>query len=77
MEMNESGANTKLAVLIEKVDNLEEKITHKLGNQQNQLKFIYDDISDIQNKIKYCILGAIAMYGLTTGGFVEFMKGLI
>jgi len=64
-------------VLKEKIDNLEEQVMHKLRNNENQLRFIYDDIKDLQAKIKYFVMGALALYGLTQGGLVEFIKGLM
>jgi len=64
-------------VIKEKLDNMEENVMHKLRNNENQLKFIYDDIKDIQAKIKYFVMGALALYGLTQGGLIEFLKGFI
>ena len=49
----------------------------KLRNNENQLKFIYDDIKDLQARIKYFVMGALALYGLTQGGLIEFVKGLM
>ena len=64
-------------VIKEKLDNMEENVMHKLRNNENQLKFIYDDIKDIQAKIKYFVMGALALYALTQGGLIEFLKGFI
>jgi len=66
-----------LRVVEEKIDNLEDNVMHKLRNNENQLKFIYDDIKDLQAKIKYFVMGALALYGLTQGGLIEFIKGLM
>ena len=64
-------------VIKEKLDNLEDNVMHKLRNNENQLKFIYDDIKDLQARIKYFVMGALALYGMTQGGIVEFIKGLM
>ena len=76
--MNEenNGTHTKVAVLIEKVDNLEENLMHKLRNNENHLKMIYEDITDIQNKLKYIAIGAITAFGLAQGGTIDMLKGL-
>lgn len=64
-------------VIKEKLDNLEDNVMHKLRNNENQLKFIYDDIKDLQARIKYFVMGALALYGMTQGGIIEFIKGLM
>lgn len=81
---NGNGVNLKVAVLTEKVNNIDEKLDriedsllHKLRNNESQLKFIYDDISDIQNKLKYMAGGAVAMYAITQGGAIEFLKAMM
>ena len=68
--------DVKIAVLIEKVDNLEDNIMHKMRNNENQLKMIYEDITDIQNKLKYIAIGAITAFGLAQGGTIDMLKGL-
>ena len=77
--MNEqnNSTHTKVAVLIEKVDNLEENLMHKLRNNENHLKMIYEDITDIQNKLKYIAIGAITAFGLAQGGTIDILKGLL
>jgi len=72
-----NGVNTKVAVLIEKVDNMEEQLIHKMRNHENQLKLLYDDICDIQNKLKYIAIGALAAFAATQGGAIEFLKALM
>ena len=47
-----SNADTKLAVLTEKVDNLESNLLHKMRNQENQTKMLYNEVIDINNKLK-------------------------
>jgi len=71
-----SDNDVKIAVLIEKVDNLEDNIMHKMRNNENQLKMIYEDITDIQNKLKYIAIGAITAFGLAQGGTIDMLKGL-
>ena len=73
----QNGVNTKVAVLIEKVDNMEEQLLHKMRNHENQLKLLYDDITDIQNRLKYIIIGALAAFAATTRGGIEFIKTLM
>lgn len=68
--------DVKIAVLIEKVDNLEDNIMHKMRNNENQLKMIYEDITDIQNKLKYIAIGAITAFGLAQGGTIDMLKGI-
>lgn len=68
--------DVKIAVLIEKVDNLEDNIMHKMRNSENQLKMIYEDITDIQNKLKYIAIGAITAFGLAQGGTIDMLKGI-
>jgi len=70
-----SDNDVKIAVLIEKVDNLEDNIMHKMRNNENQLKMIYEDITDIQNKLKYIAIGAITAFGLAQGGTIDMLKG--
>lgn len=84
MSENGNGVNLKVAVLNEKVEHIDEKIDkledillHKFRNQENQIKFVYDDITDIQNKLKYIAIGALSVFGLTQGGFIEFIKTLM
>ena len=38
---------------------------------------MYEEIKDIQKRIKYMVLGAMSVYALTQGGLVEFLKGLM
>ena len=64
-------------VVKEKIDNLEEQVLHKLRNNENQLRFIYDEIKDIQNRIKYIIMGLLGGFALVNSGGIEFIKGLI
>jgi formyltetrahydrofolate synthetase len=64
-------------VLKEKIDNLEDNVIHKLRNNENQLRFIYDEIKDIQNRIKYIIMGLLGGFALINSGGMEFLKGLI
>jgi len=71
-----SDNDVKIAVLIEKVDNLEDNIMHKIRNNEIQLKMIYEDITDIQNKLKYIAIGAITAFGLAQGGTIDMLKGL-
>lgn len=68
--------DVKIAVLIEKLDNLEDNIMHKMRNNENQLKMIYEDITDIQNKLKYIAIGAITAFGLAQGGTIDMLKGI-
>lgn len=68
--------DVKIAVLIEKVDNLEDNIMHKMRNNENQLKMIYEDITDIKNKLKYIAIGAITAFGLAQGGTIDMLKGI-
>lgn len=68
--------DVKIAVLIEKVDNLEDNIMHKMRNNEYQLKMIYEDITDIQNKLKYIAIGAITAFGLAQGGTIDMLKGI-
>ncbi len=84
--MNENGnnVNLKVAVLNEKVehidqkiDKLEEILLHKFRNQENQIKFVYDDIQEIHNKIKYLTIAASILFFLVQGGLIEFVKGLM
>lgn len=72
-----SDSETKLAVLLEKVDNMEENILHKLRNQEQSLTAIYEDITDLQNKLKYIAIGAATAFGLAQGGMVDILKGII
>lgn len=72
-----SDSETKLAVLIEKVNNMEDNILHKLRNNEQQLKYVYDDINDIQNKLKYIAIGAATAFGLAQGGMVDILKGIV
>ena len=64
-------------VVKEKIDNLEENVMHKLRNNENQLRFIYDEIKDIQNRIKYIIMGLLAGFALINSGGIEFIKGFM
>ena len=64
-------------VVKEKIDNLEEQVMHKLRNNENQLRFIYDEIKDIQNRIKYIIMGLLGGFALINSGGMEFIKSLI
>ena len=64
-------------VIKEKIDNLESQVLHKLRNNENQLRFIYDEIKDIQNRIKYIIIGLLAGFALVNSGGIEFLKGLM
>lgn len=72
-----SDANTKLAVLNEKVDNLESNLLHKMNNQQNQMKMLYDEVVDINNKLKYLAIIASVLFFLVQGGLVDFVKTLM
>jgi hypothetical protein len=64
-------------VIKEKIDNLESQVLHKLRNNENQLRFIYDEIKDIQNRIKYIIMGLIGGFALVNSGGIEFLKRLM
>ena len=37
---------------------------------------IYEDITDIQNKLKYIAIGAITAFGLAQGGTIDMLKGI-
>ena len=74
---NENGVNLKVAVLTEKVDNMEDQILHKLRNQEQQVKYVYDEIIDIQNKLKLIAVAATTAFALTQGGAIEFLKSLM
>jgi hypothetical protein len=50
---------------------------HKLRNIEQSNNFMYEEIKDIQKRIKYMVLGAMSVYALTQGGLVEFLKGLM
>jgi len=50
---------------------------HKLRNNEQSLSYILDEIKDVQARIKYFVAGALGVYALTQGGFVEFLKGLM
>lgn len=64
-------------VLKEKIDNLEEQLLHKMRNQENQLRFIYDEIKFLQVRIKYIIVGLLGGFALMNSDGIEFLKGLI
>ena len=72
-----SDANTKLAVLNEKVDNLESNLLHKMRNQENQTKMLYNEVIDINNKLKYLAIIASVLFFLVQGGLVDFVKTLM
>ena len=72
-----SDATTKLAVLTEKVDNLESNLLHKLRNQENQIKMLYEEVVDINNKLKYLAIIASVLFFLVQGGLVDFVKTLM
>ena len=79
-----NGVNLKVAVLTEKVNNVDEKIDkmedillHKFRTQENQIKFIYDEVVDIQNKLKYFAVAASVLFFLVQGGLVDFVKNLM
>lgn len=72
-----SEANTKLAVLTEKVDNLENNLLHKLRNQEMTLKYIYDEINDFNKKLKWTITGIFIAFAATQSGGIEFLKALM
>lgn len=79
-----NGVNLKVAVLTEKVNNVDEKIDkmedillHKFRTQENQIKFIYDEVMDIQNKLKYFAVAAAVLFFLVQGGLVDFVKNLM
>jgi len=80
----DNGVNLKVAVLTEKVDHVDEKmdkmediLLHKFRNQENQIKFMYDEVMDIQNKLKYFAIAASVLFFLVQGGLVEFIKSLM
>ena len=81
---DENGVNLKVAVLTEKVNNIDEKIDkmedillHKFRTQESQIKFLYDDIQEISNKLKYFAIAASVLFFLVQGGLVEFLKSLM
>ena len=80
----ENGVNLKVAVLTEKVDHIDEKmdkmediLLHKFRTQESQIKFLYDDVMDIQNKLKYFAVAASVLFFLVQGGLVDFLKSLM
>jgi len=79
-----NGVNLKVAVLTEKVDHIDEKmdkmediLLHKFRTQEGQIKYIYDEVMDIQNKLKYFAIVASVLFFLVQGGLVEFIKSLM
>lgn len=77
--MNEenNGTHTKVAVLSEKVDNLEDNIMFKLHQNEKDLKSVHGDIKDIQNKLKYILIVIVSAFGLAQGGMFDMLKEII
>jgi len=82
--VDENGVNLKVAVLTEKVNNVDEKIDkmedillHKFRTQESQIKFMYDEVMDIQNKLKHFAIAAGVLFFLVQGGLVDFLKSLM
>lgn len=57
--------------------NHHETVMHKLRNIEQSNNFMYEEIKDVQKRIKYMVMGALSVYALTQGGLVEFIKGLM
>jgi len=77
MSENGNGIYTKVALLMDREKDNHEDVMHKLRNIEQSNNFMYEEIKDIQKRIKYMVMGALAVYALTQGGLVEFIKGLM
>ena len=74
MSENGNGLYTKVALLMDREHDNHEDVMHKLRNIEQSNNYMYEEIKDIQKRIKYMVLGAMCVYGLTQGGFVPFVS---
>ena len=56
---------------------MEDILLHKFRTQESQIKFLYDEVMDIQNKLKYFAVAASVLFFLVQGGLVDFLKSLM
>ena len=77
MSENGNGLYTKVALLMDRSSDNHEYVMHKLRNIEQSNNYMYEEIKDVQKRIKYMVLGALCVYGLTQGGFVDFIKAIM
>jgi len=64
-------------VLEEKIDNMNNNVMHKLRGNEQSIKYVYEEIKDIRNRIKYIAIGVFAAFALVQSGGMDFLKALM
>lgn len=73
---NGNGVNTKLAVLIEKIDNDYDNLMSKLNNNEHYLKTLCEETKDLQNKLKYTIWGILIGFSIMSGSLMTVLQDI-